>query len=118
MSLPWSALLSGVQGGYYVLTGMWALVDIASFQRVTGPKTDLWLVKTVGVCVTAIGATLLLSALHHQAFLEIKLLAVSSALGLAAIDLIYVRKKVISKIYAADAVAELILAAAWFLEPK
>jgi hypothetical protein len=64
-------LLARVQGWFYVLTGLWAIVDIGSFQAVTGPKTDLWLVKTVGVLVGVI------------------IIAIASPLGLAAIDLIY-----------------------------
>jgi hypothetical protein len=33
------------------MTGLWPLVSIGTFQQVTGPKTDLWLVKTVGVLI-------------------------------------------------------------------
>ena len=47
--------LALLQGIFYVATGVWPLIDIVSFQVVTGPKTDLWLVKTVGVLVTVIG---------------------------------------------------------------
>jgi hypothetical protein len=49
--------IARVQGWFYLLTGLWAILDIDSFQRVTGPKVDLWLVKTVGVLVIVIGAT-------------------------------------------------------------
>lgn len=38
-----------VQGAYYIVTGMWPLLHIDSFQVVTGPKDNLWLVKTVGL---------------------------------------------------------------------
>ena len=40
------------QAIYYIATGVWSLVGIRSFQAVTGPKIDTWLVKTVGVLVT------------------------------------------------------------------
>src|SRR5438270_11614006 len=40
-----------VQGVYYLLTGVWPLVSIDTFQMVTGPKTDLWLVQTVGALI-------------------------------------------------------------------
>ena len=43
MSISWVAL---AQGLYYVISGGWSLVDIDSFQRLTGRKTDLLLVKT------------------------------------------------------------------------
>jgi hypothetical protein len=47
----WFSKLALVQGGYYVLTGLWSLVSPRTFQAVTGKKEDYWLVKTVGVLV-------------------------------------------------------------------
>jgi hypothetical protein len=110
--LPKLALIQGI---FYVATGVWPLIDIVSFQVVTGPKTDLWLVRTVGVLVTVIGAVLLLGWRSRRITVELVLLAVGSALGLASIDLIYSLSGRISAIYLADAVAELGLAAAWML---
>jgi hypothetical protein len=105
--------LALVQGIFYVATGLWPLADIVSFQIVTGPKTDLWLVRTVGVLVTVIGAALL-SAWHSRRITpEVTLLAVGSALGLASIDLIYALSGTISSVYLADAVAELGLVGLW-----
>lgn len=49
--------IAGVQGIYFLLTGLWPLVSIESFQWVTGPKTDLWLVYCVGCLVAVIGVT-------------------------------------------------------------
>jgi hypothetical protein len=37
--VPW------IQGLYYTISGMWAQVSIDTFMMVTGPKTDIWLVK-------------------------------------------------------------------------
>jgi hypothetical protein len=106
-------LAAVVQGGYYLLTGVWALVDIYSFQLVTGPKTDLWLVRTVAVLVGVSGAVLLTAAYRRRISAEILLLAVGQALGLMAIDIIYVSMGRISAIYLADAVVQLVLAAGW-----
>jgi hypothetical protein len=106
-------LLAMVQGAYYAATGVWALVDIDSFQVVTGPKADRWLVKTVGVLVTAIGGALGLAGLRRRLTPEVRLLAIGSALGLAGIDVYYVAKGRIARIYLADAAAELAMAAAW-----
>ena len=72
------------------------LPRIAWILVVTGPKTDLWLVKTVGV---------------RRITDEIILLAAGSALGLAIIDVVSTRH--ISSVYLADAVAELGLVALW-----
>lgn len=104
-----------VQGVYFVATGVWPLVSIRTFMAVTGPKTDLWLVKTVGVLVTAIGATILCAAYRDRIDLEILVLAVGSAAALTAIDVIYVSKRVIAPIYLADAVLEIALIAWWLI---
>lgn len=108
--LPVAAI---IQGGYYLLTGIWGLVDIYSFQLVTGPKTDLWLVRTVAVLVAVSGAVLLTAAYRRRISPEIVMLAVGQAIGLAAIDIIYASMGVISAIYLADAAVQLGLAAGW-----
>ena len=105
--------IARVQGWFYLLTGLWAIVDIDSFQRVTGPKLDLWLVKTVGVLVVVIGASLLAAARERRYGTPILVLAVGSALGLAGIDLVYALGGRISPIYLPDAAAEIVLAVLW-----
>jgi hypothetical protein len=105
--------LALIQGLFYVATGLWPLIHITSFQLVTGPKTDLWLVKTVGVLVSVIGAVLITAARSRRITNEIVLLATGSALGLAAIDLVYALSGRISAIYLADAVVEIGLALMW-----
>jgi hypothetical protein len=105
--------LALLQGAFYVATGVWPLLDIDSFQLVTGPKTDLWLVRTVGVLVTVIGGVLLLAARHRRITSEIVVLAMGSALGLAGIDLVYALSGRISTIYLADAALEIALAVLW-----
>ncbi len=108
-------LVSLVQGVYYLFTGIWPLVSIGTFQKVTGPKTDLWLVKTVGVVVGVIGAVLMVGGVRRQTAVELPLLAVGSAAGLAGIDIVYVAKRRIAPIYLLDAVAEVLLIGGWGL---
>lgn len=98
------------QGLYYLATGLWPLASIRSFQRVTGPKTDLWLVKTVGALIAVEGGALTVAARRHRFTPEMALLAIGSALGLAAVDVAYALRGRISPIYLLDAVAELALA--------
>jgi hypothetical protein len=88
-------------------------VSIGTFQKVTGPKVDLWLVKTAGVLITVVGAVLGLAGRRRRVTLEIALLAVGSAAGLTAIDVVYVAKRRISPIYLLDAVAEVGLIGLW-----
>lgn len=107
------SLLSWGQAIYYVVTGLWAIVSIGTFQKVTGPKVDIWLVKTVGVLIIAIGGVLGLAGKRGEPVPEVPALAVGSAAGLTAIDVIYVAKGRIRPVYLLDAVAELWLIGAW-----
>ena len=102
-----------IQGAYDVLTGIWPLVDMTTFERVTGGKTDRWLVKTVGVLVAAIGSALLVAGSRRRVPPEIVVLGAGSAAGLAAIDAVYVARRRISPIYLLDAVAEVAFVLAW-----
>lgn len=99
------------QGAYYVATGLWPLFHYSSFEAVTGPKVDDWLVRMVGLLVTVIGATLLLGAQRGPNRLEILTLAIGSALAFTAIDTWYALRGRISPIYLADAVVELVIIA-------
>jgi hypothetical protein len=116
------AVLLWVQGLYYLVTGIWPLVSIETFQRVTGPKTDHlptgreadhWLVMTVGVLVTSIALALIAAAWRCRLSPEVVILAVASALGLTAIDVIYVARQVIAPIYLVDAAVEILFITAW-----
>jgi hypothetical protein len=106
-------ILAYVQGFYFAITGIWPLIHMKSVLMVTGPKTDLWLVKTVGVLVTVIGMVLILAAFREKITQEIFMLAVGSAVVLAAIDTIYALKRTIAKIYLFDAIIECMLILGW-----
>jgi hypothetical protein len=98
------------QGGYYVLTGAWPLVHMASFESVTGPKVDDWLVRMVGLLAAVIGATLLAAAPGTRTR-EIYVLSIGSAFAFAAIDIWYALQGRISLVYLADAMVELSMVA-------
>jgi hypothetical protein len=102
-----------IQGLYYVLTGLWSVVSIRTFQWVTGPKSDLWLVKSVGILLGVIGGVLSVAGLRRQTEPEISLLAVGSALGMAGIDVVYVTRRRISPVYLVDALVEVIFVVSW-----
>lgn len=106
-------LLAVIHAVYFLITGLWPIAHLRSFMAVTGPKVDHWLVKTVGVIVTVIGIVIGLAAMRENFPLEIFVLAVGSAAALGAVDVVYVAKRVIPKVYLADAVAEAILIAGW-----
>lgn len=111
----WLTAVLWVQGLYYLATGIWPLVSMDTFLRVTGPKTDLWLVDTVGVLVGVIGLVLLLAAARRHATAEVALLALGSALALSGVDVIFTSLGVIPRVYLLDAVGEVVLIAWWLL---
>ena len=105
--------LAQMQGAYFLSTGVWPLLHMRSFLAVTGPKTDLWLVQTVGLLVSCMGAQMLMAGRSGRVTPEVKALAVSSALSLAAIDTIHSLRGTIRPVYLLDAVAEVVLTALW-----
>ena len=110
-----------LQGIYYFITGIWPLLHIESFIWISGPKYDIWLVKTVGIVLAVIGISLASAALKKRVTPEITLLALGSAAGLAWVDIYYAA--VIDRIYdiyLLDALAEIILILLWllYLRPK
>jgi hypothetical protein len=102
------------QGAFYLAAGVWPLLDEASFEAITGPKRERWLVKTVGLLIAVVGATLAAAGARRAVSPEIALLGLASAGALAGIDGWYagVRRR-IAPVYLADAAVEAALAAAW-----
>lgn len=107
------ARLAQIQGIAYLMTGIWPLVHRRSFEAVTGPKIDFWLVRTVGALVSVIGVTLLLGSRRTRWMPEFTILATGSALSLAVVDIVGVAVRRISPVYLLDAVGEVALVAAW-----
>lgn len=108
-----------VQGVFFTATGLWPVAHYRSFERVTGPKMDDWLVKTIGGVLAAVGATLLASAVRRPARRAdrsyLRTLGMSTAAALAVADLVYVGKRRISKVYLIDAAVEGALCAHWLI---
>jgi hypothetical protein len=102
-----------VQTIYYFLTGIWPILSIRTFFAVTGPKNDVWLVKTVGAIVTAISLAFGYAAAVGRISPEIKVLAITCGIAFIAIDTYYVACKNISKVYVVDAVIHMALVLLW-----
>ena len=102
-----------VQGMYFLVTGLWPILHMKSFLMITGPKTDLWLVKTMGVILAVIGGVLLLAQATGAINPPVIALAIGAGLGLAIVEMIYVSKRVISPVYLGDAAVEILLAIGW-----
>lgn len=108
-------ILAWLQGIFYVLGGVWPLLHMPSFLAVTGPKVDLWLVKTTGLLLVVIGGVLLVGARRRSVGPELVLLAAGAAAVLAGVDLVYALADRISDIYLLDAAAEIGLVVLWAL---
>ena len=101
------------QTAYYLPTSIWPILHIRSFEWITGPKVDRWLVKTVAGLIGMAGSTIGLAAARDRITPEIEWLGIGSALTLATIDLVYVRRRRIRPVYLLDAAANLGLAAGY-----
>ncbi len=109
------AHLAFVQGAYFVLTGLWPLVHMESFLMVTGPKEDLWLVRTVGMLAACIGVGLCSAGFQRRVVSPLIAIAMISAVGFILIDVRYVLDNVIASVYLADAAVEIIFFGCWLL---
>lgn len=101
-----------IQAVYYLPTALWPMIHIRSFEKVTGPKSDRWLVYTVGALLVCSSLVFLYSGIRSEAVpIESILLSMTNCLVFILIDVIFVLKKRISKIYLLDALAELTILA-------
>jgi hypothetical protein len=100
-------------GIYWIVSGIWPILHMPSFEAVTGPKVDKWLVKTVGALIAVAGAGLVQGAANKRVTPELETVVVGSALSLTAIDIVYVANRRIRPIYLLDAVVHTTLAVAW-----
>lgn len=101
------------QGIFYVGTGLWPILHLRSFEAITGPKADRWLVRTVGGLIAAVGLALVVGAFERRRSGALRILGIGSAVALAAADLIYVSQGTIPKVYLGDVAAEGAIVASW-----
>ena len=102
-----------LQGMFYFLMGVWPVLHIESFMAVTGPKTDIWLVKTVGLLITACSLGMLGASFRKSVQPDLLLILFGYMGFLTFIDIYYVLKDVIWPVYLADAAVEIILILVW-----
>lgn len=98
---------------YILLTGIWPIVDIRSFMMVTGPKEDIWLVKTVGALLIPVALCMLSYLRITTSKWPVIILAIGISIAFMCIDIYYATTDVISDIYLADAAAEFVFLSGW-----
>lgn len=109
-----AAAIALLQGGSYLYFGLWSLLARKHYRRKHRIRSDDWVLNAHGGWLLAVGSTLVASAVRGAAARpEIRLLATTSALGLACNDLALRRR--IAPIYRLDTVYELGLVAAWLI---
>jgi hypothetical protein len=106
-ALVWS------HASYIFITAVWPLIDIESFMAVTGPKTDIWLVKTVGALLIPVALTMAAHTMIDSDKRPLATLAGCTAVAFISIDVYYALNDTISDVYLADAAIELIFLIGW-----
>jgi hypothetical protein len=107
--------VAAVQAAVWVASGLWPVVHLRSFEKVTGPKPEGWLVKAMGLLIASVGATLGLAAARDRVNDETAFLGAVAAGSLAAVDVRYAANRRISPIYLLDALLEAAFVGAWAL---
>jgi hypothetical protein len=109
-------LAAFAQGTIYVVSGLWPVVHLESFEAVTGKKRDRWLVRTTGALIAAVGSALLVGAFERRRSPAIKTLGIASATALGVADLVFVGTGQISRVYLGDAALEAAAIGAWIAD--
>ncbi|MBT1707921.1 hypothetical protein KK062_06800 [Fulvivirgaceae bacterium PWU5] len=103
------------QAAYIFITGIWPLIDINSFMAVTGKKTDLWLVKTVGALLLPVASCLGMYRYLNADKRPAILLGGAIAVAFISIDFYYALTDVISDIYLVDGIIEVGFLLVWII---
>jgi hypothetical protein len=98
---------------YYLITALWPIVHIESFMQVTGPKTDIWLVKTVGALLVPVSLCFLAHLFMRVNHWPVVILAVGCCIAFTCIDVYYAVNDVIDEIYLWDAGVQIALLVCW-----
>ena len=100
---------------YFVIGGIWSVVGRRSFEAIAGPKSDYWLVRTVGGLLTVVGAVVGVAGWRKRVTPDLAWLAIGSSATLTIIDVVYTAKRRISPVYLLDAAANSVLISGWLV---
>lgn len=104
-----------IQSLYTLVTAIWPILHIESFMIVTGPKTDIWLVKTVSLLLIALSSTWLAALKYRWDHRPVVFSVITSSMALIFVDLYYVAENVIWMTYLLDAVLQFAFLFTWYL---
>ncbi|MGE3798790.1 MAG: hypothetical protein AB7G88_13230 [Thermomicrobiales bacterium] len=100
---------------YFGIGGLWSVVHKRSFQAISGPKVDYWLVRTVGGLLTVVGAVIAMAGVRDRITPEIRWLAVGASSVLTVIDVVYSVRKRVRRTYLFDAAANGVVIIGWLV---
>ena len=112
-NLESEAPVACVQGAYFLLAGAWPLASLKSFEAVTGPKRERWLIRSLATAMAVAGAALLSGARSRRVTPELALLANGMGLGFGLLELTNVIRGRIRRVYLGDVALQFAFAAAW-----
>ncbi|MFI0828270.1 hypothetical protein ACH4Q7_27925 [Streptomyces roseolus] len=102
------------QGWFNLVSGMWPLVHRRSFEGITGPKVDVWLLQTVSGLLVAIGWAQIRGAGTGAGTADARRLGTGTATALFAVDVRYATLGRIRRVYLLDAAFQALWLRAWF----
>jgi hypothetical protein len=105
--------MARVQGLVYLVSGGWPLVHLRSFEAVTGPKIDDWLVRTVAGILVAIGAAEVWADRRDEVTPPLAVAGAGTAITLGSVAAWYAARGRIREVYFVDAAMEAALAVGW-----
>ena len=111
-------LIARAHGAFNIVSGLWPLVHVRSFEAVFGQKTDRFLEYTVAGLMTCVGWSQLRSNRLPGGAAHARTVGVGTAATLLAIDLIYAPPRRIPATYLIDAAAEVGWLVAWALADR
>jgi hypothetical protein len=103
------------QSVYILITAVWPILDIESFMIITGYKTDIWLVKTVGALLIPVAACLSTYLFIESDTRPAFVLGMLTCISFIVIDFYYALNDVISDIYLVDGIVQIIFLLMWIL---
>jgi hypothetical protein len=106
-------VVASVQGTVYLTTGAWPVLHLRSFEAITGPKVDGWLVKTVGGLLVAVGIGELMAARRDTVSDEVAAIGAGAAMTLGSVAGIYAVRGRVRKVYLLDTAMEAAFVIAW-----
>jgi hypothetical protein len=111
--MPNALAVARSHGLFNIVSGMWPLVHLRSFEAVLGPKVDRWLVYTVAGLLVSIGSAQLFSTSNVVSLKQSRRMGIGCAVTLGAVDVVYAPRRRISRRYLVDALAEAAWIVAW-----